>query len=110
MAIFVGIILLIGILLVTVKTSENNTSFKIGTLFAILKDKKIRRFLGLAIILFAIMVLFIESSSLREHLVALAAVLATVISIISLNESNKIKKEAIERERKERQSVKNHEL
>jgi len=103
MAIFVAIILLIGFLLVTVRTSENNSDFKIWNIFRVLKNKKMRRVLGLAIILFAIMVFFIESSSLREHLVALAVVLATVISVISLSESNKIKKEAIEREKKERQ-------
>ena len=103
MIILAGIILLIGILIATVRTSENNTVFKIGELFAILKDKKIRRFLGVAIILFAIMLLFVESSSLREPLVALVAVLATGISIIGLYESNKIKIDVIERDRKERQ-------
>jgi hypothetical protein len=100
--IFVAVIIIIGLLIATIKTSESTVANKQTGIIQLFKIKRFRRFLGLGLTLFAIMVLFTESSSLREPLVALSAVIATIISLISLNESSSIKKESLARESKEK--------
>ncbi len=57
---------------------------------------------GIAVILFGALMFFLESTQLREHMVALAVVIAATISAISLDVSTKLKRENTILQTKER--------
>lgn len=102
MLVFIGIILLVGFILFLVGYSGTNRSMSLKALFSNLTNKQTLKFLGISILIFGVGILFVESSQLREHLVALAVVAATVISVISLNESRRLRKESNALQIKER--------
>jgi uncharacterized protein len=97
--VFLAVLVIIGILFITIKTTETPKNGKYSPMVSLFKEKRFRRTLGFTLVLFAVMILFIESSSLQEPLVALSTVFATVISLVSLNESGKLKEETLRREK-----------
>jgi len=102
MLIVIGIILLVGFILFLIGYSGTKPSVRLKVLFSNLMNKQRLKFLGIAILIFGVGMLFVESSQLREHFVALAVVVATVVAATSLNESMRLRKESNALQMKER--------
>ncbi len=86
-------IILVGLILLIIGNSFNKFFSFPKEFYTLMKNKKMRRMFGLCLVLFGVMILFLESSQLREYLVALAVVFATVLAVVSLNETEKLRKE-----------------